>query len=300
MWTRSPRVSVAVFSFVVLAAGCGSSDSRAPGMQAEGCLPPCSDAATHDSSQKDAVDEPLVEAGAEGPEDATEDPPWTGATATVSGKAFISNPPDFPANATSEYPLYYDATIKVLTSSSAVSIPSTGGSGFSGDGVPVGRWPVVVEDIAEKNGIYPTLVHLVVDEGGSNWTVPAAAKNAFTIIYQALASPLYVDAFRAQIILTFEACPAAGSGRLPGVVVDAPSGSEGVVYNAEGSTGWVHESPAGTGPNGTAIVVNLPTVDLPGEDIAIGYTVAGTTYTTAPFRVAVGVVTRVPVVQPCP
>jgi hypothetical protein len=73
-----------------------------------------------------------------------------------------------------------------------------------------------------------------------------------------------------------------------------------VVYDAEGSTGWAHDSPTGTGPSGTAIVVNLRTVDLPGEDISIGYTVSGTAYTTDPFRVAVGVVTRVPVVQPCP
>jgi len=282
-------------------AGCGSDDSHASGLASDAAcaLPPCgTDEAGTPDGAADAPEASVIdaEAGLDAPEDA----PWTGPTGTITGMAFISNPPAFNTVATEEMPLYYDAAVRVLTASHEATVTHVGGEGFSASEVPVGTWPVVVDDPDAMNGILPSVFTMTVVEGANEWTVPAAAKNAFAVIYGALPSALYVDPGRAQVLLTFSSCASSGGDRLAGVQVEAPTGSEGVVYDAAAGS-WEHNAAAGTGINGAAIVVNWPSAPaMPGADAELSYTVAGATHQTGPFRVIQGAVTRVAVEHPCP
>lgn len=296
-----PNLRLAALAACVCAAvclpACGS-DEHAGGLGSTTCaIPPCGtqpDAGIDAEASVDGADESAMETSV----DVHQDAPWTGPTGSVTGIIFISNPPEFSVVPSTEQPLFYDATVRVLASSQELTIDYAAGQGFSSDGVPVGTWPVMADDPASSNGILPTVMAQTVVEGDVAWTLPSTSKNSFSIIYGALPSPLYVDPYRAQALLSFQQCATSGSARLSGVVVQAPAGSEGTIYDKQ--SGWEHEAPAGTGTNGIGIVVNLQANELPGEDISIDFTLAGESFTTAPFRIVRGAVSRVVVEVPCP
>jgi len=295
-------------SVVLVLAGCGSDDERAPGLNNGGCSgASCGggsgggqDAAPDDGSVDgapeggDAGDAPVE--SSDGPSDAPAET-YTGPVGDVTGTVFLTSPPLFPVERNGEYPLTFPASLSVWAHGKEYAAPFDPTTGYSVKGVPVGAWTFLVRDEGGQNGILDSAIEIQVVEGSTSFDFPAFGKNSFVVIYGGLTPPIIRDPALAQVVLTFETCAAMGGQRLAGVVVDAPAGTPGVLYHS--GISWGLNTPDGTSDNGVAIVPNVDAIQAPGMKIDMSYTYAGQSYAIPAFDVFRGGIFRVVVVHPC-
>ncbi|MFW5739086.1 MAG: hypothetical protein ACOC1F_01835 [Myxococcota bacterium] len=291
---RTMSVSTALLLMWSLAS-CGGDESRPSGIgtcPGPGC------------PSQEAGAEASVEAGIDAANDAQDDAAldttsdaYDGPTGTLQGDVFISNLPQLPTERTDQFPLYYPAAISVWANGQEYSAGVASDSGYTLDEIPAGSHFVVVRDIDDKNGLVDTGMVVDIPEGTGGHDFPALALPAFVVVYGGLSQPVYRNPMLAQMVISFETCAEQGGERLAGVVLEAPAGAEAVIVN-DGSA-WVSDPSAATGSNGIAFVANVPAQPLPGETVALSYSMNGEVFPIPPFPVFQGGATRVVVVHPC-
>jgi len=230
--------------------------------------------------------------------EASVDAPYDDPTTNVTGVLYGMDPPAFQMNEASvQYAWVDNAVVDLWASGRKWTSDYAESTGFKLAGVPAGEVLFLIRNgEGVGDGMLPTALWLDTSQEKASWNLPVVTRPSFVVIYGSVQPQRYVDSNRAQWLLSFGACK-RGSGRKAGVLVVAPTDSQGVVYDEP--SGWKLDAQGGTGANGIGIVVNVPAEPVPGRMVRVKYRIDGKEYESDPFPSVRGYVTRFHVKPPC-
>ena len=267
------RISSAWFVTAGMAAGavalgvaCSSTDGpTAPPINTEcqgpSCLPGSDAGGPETSVKKDAAPEaaPDVE------------------LVSQEGRLFFMQEPLFQPFLSSDTPfLKSPARVSVGAYGKVYTTESDHDGGFKLTDVPrIEGAPMQIEDIDGGAGASTTLwpVNIPSQSAGGAFDIAVLPKAAIDQIVSGVSPPVTLDPNKGHLLVTMLNSTLDPTGTAFAKLVPSKA-AEAVIYLNAGNS-WVRDDPAGTGPSGTALVVNIEAQPFPGETLKIKYTISG-------------------------
>ncbi len=276
---------------LALAAACSSTDGPdAPPItndcQGPSCLP-TSDAGAQETSVK-------KEAGTDGAADVSADVQLV----TQEGRLFKMKEPLFEPFLSSDTPfLSAPAQVSLGANGQVFTATSDHDGGFVLKDVPkVEGAPLMISDIDGGAGIYATLwpANVPSQSQSGSFDIAVLPKDAIEQIVSSVTPPVTLDPAKGHLLVTMLNSTLDPTGT-PFAKLAPSKAAEAVIYLSAGNT-WVRDDQSGTGPSGTALVVNIEALQFPGETLKIKYTasgVSGVMVIPHALKLAAGAINRV-------